>query len=123
MITEWEMYWILKLDGLHMTFVLFALVSAITLGIAGIVWMSCDTEDNDSDRFFRVIKCSLISCIVCLIPAVFLPTTKEMAMIKVVPMITNSEIVREMPVDAKVLYRMGIEAIKEKLTEKKDAGK
>lgn len=123
MITEWEMYWILTLDGLHWTFVLFALVSAIIYGIARIVWMACDTEDMDSDRFFRVIKCSLISCIVCLIPAVFLPTTKEMAMIKVVPMITNSEIVSQMPADAEVLYRMGIEAIKEKLTEKKDAGK
>ena len=123
MITEWEMYWILKLDGLHGALVVFTVVSAITLGIAGVVWMVCDTEDKDSDRFFRVIKCSLITCIVCLIPAVFLPTTKEMAMIKVVPMIANSEIGSQMPADAKVLYRMGIEAIKEKLTEKKDAKK
>ena len=123
MISEWEMYWILRLDGLYGTFVVLALVSAIIFCIAGGVCMASDIEDEDYARFFRVIKCSLISCIVCLIPAVFLPTTKEMAMIKVVPMIANSEIVREMPADAGVLYRMGVEAIKEKLTEKKDAGK
>ena len=123
MISEWEMYCILKLDGLHSTFVVFALVSAIILGVAVSAWMACDDEDKDSAFLFRVVKCSLITFIVFLIPAVFLPTTKEMAMIKVVPMIANSEIAREMPADAGVLYRMGIEAIKEKLTEKKDAGK
>jgi hypothetical protein len=39
-----------------------------------------------------------------------------MAAIKVIPAIANSEIVGELSADAKELYRMGINAIKEQLT-------
>ena len=38
-------------------------------------------------------------------------------MIKIIPMIANSEIVGEMSTDCKELYRMGIKAMKEQLTD------
>ena len=48
----------------------------------------------------------------------FIPSTKQMAMIKVIPAIANSEIAGEMSKDAKELYKMGVDAIKEQLTSK-----
>ena len=47
-----------------------------------------------------------------------LPTTKQMAMIKVIPMIANSKAIETMSNDAKEIYTLGIKAIKEQLTGK-----
>jgi hypothetical protein len=44
-----------------------------------------------------------------------LPTTKQMAMIKVIPAIVNSKEVEMVSKDAKELYKLGVEAIRTRL--------
>ena len=59
-------------------------------------------------------------CPLCYLAKTFIPSTKQMAAIKVLPAIARSEIASEMSADAKELYRMGFSAIKETLTGKKE---
>lgn len=124
MITESAIYWILKLDDIHCLIVIIAVVALLTSIISGtgvaIFWDAWCDEDKK-----RLIICK--KCFFVLIPvlcvsvltATFMPTTKQMAMIKIIPAIANSEIADDMPKDAKDIYKLGIEAIKEQLTNKK----
>ena len=52
--------------------------------------------------------------------SVFIPTTKEMALIKVLPAISNSRFVsEELPKEAGEIYMLAKEALKEKLVGEK----
>lgn len=123
MIAESSVYWILKLDEIRGVFVfgsiavgVFACLSLFAWGVNSME-TSFDKENSAGGKaarkyFFRsAIIAALLS-----IPASLVPSTKQMAMIKVIPMIANSEVVREMSADAKEIYKLGINAIKEQLT-------
>lgn len=125
MITESNVYWILKLDDIRGVFVIgliavgvFACLSLFAWGINSME-TSFDKENSAGGKAARkYFFCSAIIVALLAIPATLLPTTKQMAMIKVIPAIANCEIVGEISADAKELYRMGINAIKEQLTGK-----
>lgn len=129
MITESTIYWILKLSEIRTLFIIFAIIAGIFTIISGAVWLFNFDSWNDNDLRMaqsgkRTFYCSIIIAFLLAIPAVLFPTTKQMAMIKVIPMIANSEIVGEMSADAKEFYKMGINAIKEQLTgDKKEQSK
>lgn len=117
MITESTIYWILKLDELRGVCVFVC----VLIGLAGvgsfIGWVVNTTErEFESANWFRSIffKMSFLFGF-CVIVGTLIPSTKQMAMIKVVPMIANSEIVGEMSTDAKEIYKMGIDAIKKQI--------
>lgn len=122
MITASEIYWILKLDAIQNMFLIFSIFTGM-FGLAmAIIWgvnSADDYYDNEKKaaacrkRFFVTVP---VLVVLMLITAL-LPSTKQMAAIKVIPAIANSEIVGELSADAKELYRMGINAIKEQLTE------
>lgn len=123
MITESAIYWILKLDDIQLLTVIIAVVALLTSIIFGTGWaVFWDAwRDEDKKRLSICKKCFfvLISVFcVSVLTATFMPTTKQMAMIKVIPAITNSEFAADMSKDAKDLYKMCIEAIKEQLTNK-----
>lgn len=124
MITESSVYWILKLSDIRtMLFVFVVFTGAFAVG-SGVGWsvnagIYEETADACKKAFYRSVALAFLLAI----PATLLPTTKQMAMIKVIPAIANSEIVGEMSADAKELYRMGINAIKEQLSDKKGARK
>ena len=113
MITATEMYWILKLDDIRAFFGLSLIPLAIFLMATGIAW-AAEQKLEAKKYFFRTVVIVVLFGFF----AAILPSTKQMAMIKVIPMLANSEIVGEMSSDAKELYRMGINAIKEQLTGK-----
>jgi hypothetical protein len=121
MITESELYWILKLDdirlllGLCTTPLAVASVVLIVMTIA-----QSETEMyNDSDwrrgRFARLAV--YITLIVFSVTLVLLPSTKQMAAIKGIPAIVNSEAAKNVSSDVKELYKLGIDTLKEKLTD------
>ena len=124
MITESSIYWILKLSDIRTMLFIFMSFAGVFAAIMGIGWsIYVDVYDETADACKKAFYRSVALAFLLAIPATLLPTTKQMAMIKVIPAIANSEIVGEMSADAKELYRMGINAIKEQLGDKKGAGK
>lgn len=131
MITESSIYWILKLDEIRGVFVVGSIVVGVFACLSLFAWgihsmeTIYDQENCVGGKAARkYFFCSAIIAALLSIPVVLIPSTKQMAMIKVIPMIANSEIVGEMSADAKEIYKLGINAIKEQLTGyKKDHGK
>lgn len=125
MITASEIYWILKLDAIQNVFLVFSIFIGM-FGLAmALFWGINSVNDYDwidkkakelaaacKKRFFITVP--ILALLV--IAIAMIPSTKQMAAIKVIPAIANSEIVGELSADAKELYRMGINAIKEQLT-------
>jgi hypothetical protein len=124
MITESSIYWILKLDDIRTLFGVATSIFGVVTFISAVVWAlnSCDNISFSVSAKRFCIK-AFSACAVCAAAIAFIPSTKQMAMIKVLPAIANSEIVGEMSADAKEIYRMGIKAIKEALSENKEQSK
>ena len=119
MINATTVYWIVMLDSIHL--VLFGL--AILAGVC--IWRVLRYYDErygeackigkERPAFPRIKICLLIVCLICvLIASAFLPTTKQMALIYVVPQIANSEMVQQ---DIPELYDLGVSALKQQLQE------
>lgn len=117
MITEGMIFWILKLDDLRLLFMIASLSSILIFAITAAVWgiQSDEGKIKASLTAKSICKKALISSIVCAFFTVILPSTKQMAMIKVIPIVLNSEIVHTMSNDAKQIYGLAINALKEKL--------
>ena len=125
MITASEIYWILKLDAIRDVFFMFSIFTGI-FGLAMVIsWginsvSDCDWIDKKAKELAAACKKQFFITVPILallvIATAMIPSTKQMAAIKVIPAIANSEIVGELSADVKELYRMGINAIKEQLT-------
>jgi hypothetical protein len=123
MITASEIYWILKLDAIQNVFLAFSMLTGVFGIVMAIAWGVMNSSPDDCfdsekkaascrKRFFITVPIfALLAAVTALTPS-----TKQMAAIKIIPAIANSEIVGELSADAKELYRMGINAIKEQLT-------
>jgi hypothetical protein len=126
MITESSIYWILKLDDIRDTAIIFAILSAIIfiMSCCAFAALCIEGDEDDTPRkkgAFRFAAMSLVWLILNVAVITFTPSTKQMTMIKVLPAIANSEVVGEMSADAKEIYKMGIQAIKAQIT--KNGGK
>lgn len=129
MITERSVYWILKLDDIRdLCSFGVGFFSLGSLFLVFIVFCIIQLEQMSEKTAERVLKGAawyaavtvLAVCPLCHLARTFVPSTKQMAAIKVLPAIARSEIASEMSTDAKELYRMGFSAIKETLTGKKE---
>ena len=105
--TESMIYWITRLDGIHgfcygiqTIAVISTIIGAIVALVAVCIKVSSEVEEsNDDARIARSI-CK-IACkvwipafciaIMCSFTRIFMPTTKEMIAIKVIPQIANVE--------------------------------
>lgn len=120
MITEWSVYWILKLDSISGLFIGFTCCFAGFAFFSMMGWFINAGEDCISKALSckkRFYISALIAGLLA-VPTCLIPTTKQMAMIKVIPAIANSEEVKQLRGDAKELYDLGIEAAKEYLSKK-----
>lgn len=123
MITASKIYWILKLDDFRTVLWIFTSITAVISFLSAIAWIinsdSCHNCKSFNNSIYKRYVFGMSGIASVFITASFmLPSTKQMAMIKVIPAIANSEIVGEMSADAKEIYRMGVNAIKETLTGK-----
>lgn len=124
-ITESQIYWILKLDTIVAIFVALLILTAILFFVIFVTWVVEKTstyyEDEQQIKKNNFLKNCLIVLInifvVSLLGTIFIPTTEQMAMIKVVPVIANSEIIGNMSKDGKEIYQLGVDAIKKKLSD------
>ena len=121
MITESMIYWIMKLDNIVEMFIVFAIISilssVITLGIWFVKREDC-YDNEGADKCFKISIISFVLFIVFLMASTFIPSTKQMAIIKIVPIIAKGEVTKEIKGDAKEIYKLGVQAIKESLVAK-----
>lgn len=97
MITSMEMYWLLKLDDIYM---LVSCAAALTTGVFVVSFLAYKLAGVDGNK--QAQKTSGIAALVSLVCSVllwcvvtFIPTTKQMAAIYVVPAIVNNEKVQQ----------------------------
>ena len=109
MITETTLYWFTRLshiheviDSLFAPFMALTIVSFLALIVLSIVEkMSCDNDEKMIlSKFCKAAKktCCTATCIVAvtMICNIFVPTTKEMAAIIVIPKIANNESIKDL---------------------------
>ena len=93
MITPMQMYWLLKFDDIGTTFSIIVLASTIVALLSAFLYcISKGTEDEAIEKIsVHILILSLICSAIFLILNTFLPSTKQMAAIYVVPAIVNNE--------------------------------
>ncbi len=120
-ITESTVYWITRLDGINVVLKLFA----ASTGIASLVLIAvgfCFQYASDSTKEDKLLGKALHKLASIVVPLFFLfilllvatPTTKEMCVIKGVPVIVNNESVQELPSDVVDLAHEWLEELRPK---------
>lgn len=128
MITENTLYWITRLDYISNFLIGAALFMIIPMVFC--IGSYCEAAENrrfaadrkEAHRLKGIMRKSIIglitsSCIALIlwIACVFTPSTKELCMIKVIPMLVNSEAIEQLNKDGKEIYELGVKRIKEEL--------
>lgn len=121
-ITPATMYWFTRLDGLNVAFAVATLLGTFAVIITAIGFFATNNSEYDNERkdhntIKSILKWLVPTWLICLSGLLFTPTTKEMAMIYVVPHITESQIIKQ---DIPELYDLGVNALKDWL--KRDKG-
>ena len=117
MITESDIYWITRFDNIHVLSGFLILLPVVFLLFFN---LACLFEGREY-AFWAIFLNVLASCllVVGILGVTFVPTTKEMIVIKVVPKIANSEFVQtDLPREVKEMYGIAKDYLKSKLTEK-----
>lgn len=110
------MYWLTRLDGLNAFFAIavFLLGFGLTILFIAHIISCCDKYDDDAPTVAQItkkfIKILLFPWIIGLFGILFVPSSKEMAMIYVVPHISESQVIKQ---DVPELYDLGITALKD----------
>ena len=128
MITKSQMYWMTRLDGIHdcmILFFLFTIFSVVGVVVSyAISFASEATEERDvfnmSLKIRKICGWIFFVCLsVDILVEIFVPTTKEMAAIYIVPKIVNSEKIRNVGNQVYELAVQWMEEQKTKLDSKK----
>lgn len=130
-LSPWLVYLVMQLDKIESVLVGIAVISCAICGGSWLIMLMCMhsvaqcPNGNDGDKkmiepFRRVVKaltpCSLFAVIACML----LPSTKTIAAMYVIPKIANSDALEQVMEDSGDLYKLGVDALKEKLTNKKE---
>lgn len=125
MITESQMYWMTRADDLRKLLegVGFFCMIAGVIAIFGLIFAYLVSLDDDKtgieftkSRLLRWLGPSALAfAFVMLLIRSFIPSTRDYAAIKVVPMILNSESTAIVQKDAGALYNLAVEWAKEQL--------
>lgn len=120
MITEEMLYWIFRLNAIKGFCFIFLLVGGLTTVLLT-AHLIIDKDYIDfSDYFYKrlliFVKSMYILISIAILTLIFLPSTKEMAAIKLIPVIYNSDFVqKELPKEGKELYDLAKVAVKHTL--------
>lgn len=113
------MYWFTRLDRITATFDIITLLGVFALLFLSIAYYA--TSSNTDEMYEHKVVKSVLKWLIpvwlfCLIGAMFIPNSKQMAMIYVVPQITESQVVKQ---DIPELYDLGVNALKDWLKQTK----
>lgn len=119
MITESQIYWITRCDAIRsalepVSFVVFIFLVAAC--IAFVMSRAADGVTKEQKRLCSAFLAAMIMASLLVLGAwIFVPTTKEMALINVAPALANSKLVQEtLPAEAKEMYDLAKSALREK---------
>ena len=125
MITESQIYWMMRCDSLHdlaQYIVVSASIVAVVSAVIAAIVAICMLDENENPTlnikwaWRKLIFPAIVVAIIGLLIKTFIPTTKEMALIKVAPVLANSELVQTtIPNEAKEIYGLAKAALVEKL--------
>ena len=120
-ITPATMYWFTRLDGLNVAFAVATFLGIFAVIITAIGFFATsnseyDNEEKNHNTIKSVLKWLVPTWLICLLGLLFTPTTKEIAMIYVVPHIAESQIIKQ---DIPELYDLGVNALKDWLKQTK----
>lgn len=106
-ITEWQVYWITRCDGLKVTLIGIGIAYAIIIALSAFIkiialYETCSTEERgqaalDLKKSLRKYMFYSITLVFLFLTAALIPTTKQMCAIKVIPVIANNGQVQELP--------------------------
>lgn len=106
-LTVWQMYWLTRLDGMHVLLWMLCIASLMFCVVGVIAWL-VGVCDNDDDVVLFGRRCVWRFCVSATVFGVLLtliPTTKQAAVIYCVPAIVNSEFVNKtLPAEAGEVY-------------------
>ena len=114
-ITPATLYWFTRLDGFNIVFATVSLVGVFVSAISIIVFIATSNSEYEDDirtnkTFKSVLKWLIPTWLVCVLGVLFTPTSKEMAMIYVVPHLAESQVVKQ---DIPEVYDLGVKALKD----------
>lgn len=116
MITESQIYWITRLTSFKVATIIFGL---FLIMVWVVCWLMCHSLLEELKEK-AAKKLAIVNCFTWLVPFLFLfgsafiPTTKEMCAIKIIPVIANNEQVQELPSQIVELAGEWIEELKPK---------
>jgi len=115
--SAWTIYLWTRLDTIvDVLEILWVCALIVVIGAWFITGMQCITEGEDEYKLGKRATKKFFWWIVLLgALIVVVPTSKEFAMIYVIPKVANSQVIQK---DVPELYQMAVDALKEKLVEK-----
>jgi hypothetical protein len=117
------MYWFTRLDGINAilsiagVLITFALVFLIVVYFGATVNLTDAEDEKELNIMKKWIKGLLLPWIFVLLGVLFIPTSKELAMIYVVPSITESQVIKQ---DLPEIYDLGVKSLKNWLKDKSE---
>lgn len=120
-ISHTMMYWFTRLDGINVflsktgVLMTFALLFLIVVYFVETVNATDQEDVKELNIMKKWIKGLLLPWIFVLLGVLFIPTSKELAMIYVVPSITESQVVKQ---DLPEIYDLGVKSLKNWLKDK-----
>lgn len=114
------MYWFTRLDGITNFFEIISILGSIGFLISLILFIISKVDDTCEEPVKKVMSILFKTItpiwLIAIIGVLFTPTSKQMAMIYVVPQITESQVVKQ---DIPELYDLGVNALKDWLKQTK----
>lgn len=120
-ISHTMMYWFTRLDGINAILSIagvimsFALLFLIVVYFGETVSANGQEDEKELNIMKKWIKGLLLPWIFVLLGVLFIPTSKELAMIYVVPSITESQVIKQ---DLPEIYDLGVKSLKNWLKDK-----
>lgn len=115
--TEFQVYWWLKLDGIIQLGTALSCILLLTTCLIIFGWVDeGDEVDEKMNKLYRTLL-TIFSLLLVLtvIATKLIPSTKEYAIIKVLPVVSNSQLLGDIKKDIPHVYELAKEALKEKL--------
>lgn len=113
-ITPETLYWITRLDGFNALGFMFTFIGGLVGAITGVIFLankhSSDFGHNEIPILRKLSSSFLSMCVLGTTILLFVPTTKEMAAIIVIPKIANSEKIQNL---GNEVYDLAIDWMKE----------
>ena len=113
LLSSWELYWLLKLDTFRKMFGIIIMISGFVPFLVAMI-----TEEWGSVK--TSLKYAVPIAGISMLLAFFLPSTKQMAVIMVLPPIINSEKVQSIPPKLLDILGLSLDNMKDILQDKKD---